>query len=62
MISNLIDKLTGDGGLLRVRAGIALALVGGFIYLAIDGLISSEVYVPLTTAAVSYYFGTRGGS
>lgn len=64
MFDKLIDNLTGTGGLARVRSLIALGLVGTFCFLAIDGTISAEIFVPIVTAVTGTYFGARiaGGS
>ncbi len=61
-MSQFLANLTGDGGLLRVRAGLTLALVGGFVWGFTDGIVSSEVFVPVVMSAVAYYFGQRSAS
>ena len=56
--------LTGEGGLLRVRSLFTLGIAGGFIYGFLVGLpngeaIPSEVFVPIVSGVVAYYFGSR---
>lgn len=61
-MSQFLANLTGDGGVLRVRAGMTLALVGGFVWGFVDGVVSSDVFVPVVMSAVAYYFGSRTSS
>ena len=56
----LTNLLTGEGGLLRVRALIAFAFVATTCYLFIDGVTPPGELLALTGGAVGYYFGTRG--
>lgn len=58
-MDQFLANLTGEGGLLRVRSGMTLAMVGGFVYGFIDGMIAPEVFVPVVMSAVAYYFGQR---
>ncbi len=52
--------LTGEGGLLRVRALLAFAFTAATIYLFVDGAEAPPELMTLTGGAVGYYFGTRG--
>ena len=58
-MSAFLAGLTGDGGILRVRSLFTLGMAGGFIYGFLDGMIPSEVFVPVLASVVSYYFGSR---
>jgi len=61
MLQKLLDTLTGEGGLLRVRAGLALAMTGiGGAYLLINETMPPAEFNLLWSAATAYYFGTRG--
>jgi len=56
-------NLTGVGGLLRVRAALALGLTGGGIgYLLANNVMPPEAYNVIWVGALAYYFGTRGSS
>ena len=43
-----------------VRGIVTLALCAGFLYLAVAGRISGEVYTAVFTGIVGFWFGTRG--
>ena len=55
----LIALLAAEGAPFRVRGIGTLALIAGFIYLAITGYISAEVYTVLTTGFGAAYMGSR---
>lgn len=61
-MDKLATLLTGEGGILRVRALIAFAFVGTVCYLFADGQSVPGELLGLTGGAVGYYFGTRGSS
>ena len=58
-MSKLVELLTGEGGLLRVRAVIVFAFVGTVCYLFADGQSVPGELLALTGGAVGYYFSTR---
>ncbi len=63
-MSAFLAGLTSDGGILRVRSLFTLGIAGGFIYGFLIGLpngeaIPSEVFVPVLSGVVAYYFGSR---
>ena len=43
-----------------VRGIVTLALCAGFLYLAVAGRISGDVYTAVFTGIVGFWFGTRG--
>ena len=58
-MEKVLAGLFADGGILRVRALLAEGLVGTFCWLAIDGVIAPEVFVPAAVGALATYFGSR---
>lgn len=58
-MSQFLTNLTGEGGLFRVRSVATLALVGGFVWGFVDGIISADLYVPVLTIAITFYFTVR---
>lgn len=63
-MTKLIELLTGEGGLIRVRGGIALILIAGTVYMWINGNVVGTEQMVLTSLVVGNYFGARfaGGS
>ena len=61
-MQSLTNLLTGEGGLLRVRALLAFAFTGTVCYLFIDGQSVPGELLALVGGSVGYYFGTRGGA
>jgi hypothetical protein len=60
-IGSVLRSLTAEGGLLRVRAVLAMALTGfGGAYLLTNQTMPPAEYNLLWTAALTYYFATRG--
>ena len=63
MIETMLGKLLDTGGLLRVRAALALVLTGGGIaFLLTQQIMPPPEYNLIWGSAVAYYFGTRGGA
>ncbi|KKL44649.1 hypothetical protein LCGC14_2363570 [marine sediment metagenome] len=62
MLQTIFDRLTGDGGFLRVRAMIALALTGVVAYLFLTGGAVPDDLMKAWFAATAFYFGTRSPS
>jgi len=62
MIDKVVTALTGEGGLLRVRAGLALGLtiIGGWFLISNEAMPPNEFNI-LWGMATSYYFATRAG-
>lgn len=58
-MEKLATLLTGEGGILRVRALIAFALVGTVCYLFADGQSVPSELLGLTGGAVGFYYGNR---
>ena len=56
----LTNLLTGEGGLLRVRALLAFGFTGTACYLFIAGTAVPGELLTLVGGTVGYYFGTRG--
>ncbi len=56
------NLLTGEGGLLRVRAILAFTLTGTVCYLFIDGQSVPGELLALAGGTLGYYFGTRGSA
>ena len=63
MLQNIIASMTGEGGIVRVRALLALGLtaIGGAFLLMELEMPPSEFNI-LWGSVLAYYFGTRGGS
>lgn len=62
-LQGLIITLTGEGGLLRVRAWIALGMTGiGGAFLLINQVMPPAEFNLMWATSIAYYFGTRGGS
>jgi hypothetical protein len=58
-MKELFDKLTADGGLLRVRAALAMGMTAaGCLMYVNSGTVPSEFLV-LWSGAVAHYFGSR---
>jgi hypothetical protein len=54
-------SLTGTGGLLRVRALLALGLTGfGGVYLLLNEALPPEAFTVLWALAIRWYFESRG--
>ena len=59
MLQRIFDRLTDEGGPLRVRSILAFAFTGLVGYLAVDGQLDPERVVELALVVVGYYFITR---
>ncbi len=60
MLQRLIDRLTAEGGPLRVRSILAFTVAGVFSYLAIvEGTIPTEDIKEVTLLVMAFYFITR---
>jgi hypothetical protein len=46
-------------GLLTVKSIVTFSLTAVFIYLAVIGEIKSEIFMPIYTSVISFYFGTQ---
>jgi hypothetical protein len=46
-------------GLLTVKSIVTFSLTAVFIYLAVIGEIKSEIFMPIYTSVLSFYFGTQ---
>ena len=46
-------------GLLTVKSIVTFSLTAVFIYLAVIGEIKSEIFMPIYTSVLSFYFGTK---
>ena len=55
----IVSGLFGEGGLLRVRALMALTMTGAAIYFAAIGLLPIMVFVAAWTSAMGVYIGVR---
>jgi len=55
----IISGLFGEGGLLRVRALMALGMTAAAIYFAATGLLPIMVFVAAWTSAMGVYIGVR---
>lgn len=53
MIKNKLAKL------IDVKSIISLALTLVFCYLAIVGIITAELFIPIFTTVIAFYFGTQ---
>jgi hypothetical protein len=59
-MNTILRGLFGEGGLLRVRALLALMLSGvGGAYLLLNEALPPGEFLVLWTGAVAYYFGGR---
>lgn len=58
----IIDRLLGEGGFLRVRAILAFVFGGVYAYLAIEGKVPVEDVKEVTLLVVAFYFFTRSKS
>lgn len=59
-MKDLVDRLLADGGLLRVRAALALGLTAaGCLMYVNTGSVPSEFLV-IWSGALGHYFGSRG--
>ena len=45
--------------LIDVKSIISLALTFVFCYLAIVGIIAAELFIPIFTTVIAFYFGTQ---
>ena len=45
--------------LLTVKSIVTFSLTAVFIYLAVIGEIKSEIFMPIYTSVISFYFGTQ---
>ncbi len=60
-IGSLLRSLTSEGGLLRVRAVLAIALTAfGGAYLLENQVMPPAEYNLIWISATTYYFATRG--
>jgi len=59
MINKLIDYLFAQGGPLRVRGLGFLALIGGFVYMGVTGMVPVNVYITFTALVGGLYAGAR---
>ena len=59
----LLEKLTADGGMLRVRALLALGMTGiGGGFMLANGEMPPGEFNVLWGGSIAYYFGARGSS
>lgn len=45
--------------LINIKSIISLIMTVVFCYLAITGVISAEIYAPIFTTIIAFYFGTQ---
>lgn len=45
--------------LIDVKSIISLLLTGVFCYLAIVGIITAELFIPIFTTVIAFYFGVQ---
>lgn len=45
--------------LLCIKSLISLALTGTFVFLAINGKVSADMFVTIFTMVIGFYFGTQ---
>lgn len=50
------DKLAK---LINIKSIISLLMTGVFCYLAIVGIVTAELFVPIFTTIIAFYFGTQ---
>ena len=63
MIGRIVDSMIGIGGLLRVRAALALGMTGiGGAYVLINQAMPPEGFTVLWSVSVMHYFATRGAN
>ncbi len=63
MITNFINALTAEGGLLRVRGLAMLSMTaGGIGYVLTQQAMPPSEYNIIWASYSAFYFGTRGGS
>lgn len=55
-MDKLIERLTN---LLSVKSIISLLLTLVFCYLALIGMIAAELFIPIFTTVIAFYFGTQ---
>ncbi len=58
-MSQFLANLSAEGGLLRTRSLATLAIVGTFCWGFFDGIVSPEVFVPVVSIVVTFYFAVR---
>jgi len=58
-MSQALANLTAEGGLFRTRSLVALGFSGGFIWGFIDGVVSPDLFVPVVSIVVTFYFAVR---
>ena len=61
-MEKVLALLTGEGGVLRVRALIAFAFVATCCYLFADGQTVPGELLALTGGVLGFYYGTRAAS
>ena len=54
-----LANLTSEGGLFRTRSLATLVIVGTFCWGFIDGIVSPDLYVPVVSIVVTFYFAVR---
>ena len=59
MFKQFLERLTGEGGPLRVRSILAFTVAGVYAYLAIESKIPTEDIKEITLLVVAFYFITR---
>ena len=55
-MDKLIERLTN---LLSVKSLISLLLTLVFCYLALAGMVTAELFIPIFTTVIAFYFGTQ---
>lgn len=55
-MDKLIERLTN---LLSVKSIISLLLTLVFCYLALIGMVTAELFIPIFTTVIAFYFGTQ---
>lgn len=58
-MSQFLANLSAEGGILRTRSLVALGFSGGFIWGFIDGIVGPDLYVPVVSIVVTFYFAVR---
>ena len=59
MLQWFLDRLTGEGGPLRVRSILAFTVSGVFAYLAVTGDVPAEDIKEVALLIMAFYFITR---